>query len=381
MEGCGGTWRDMEGCLTPGGLPEARFLLELFLLMDTTEEFRVVTRWGGHSRGANGANAATAGNTMVTGAAAGNTMATRATAGNTGVTQAAASGLEYVFDVSVKTMRDRDGNRVSVTYSLGGTGDKCVNITVQTPVDPRMFKLMDPSEAHLNRIDYSSACRVGGVKLDSGAGTRRMLRTAFEFVVRHARERLGVEVKSFKLTDASSVPCLGGSVSLPVLSFLQKGATWYEFHFGAKPKDPWMRLVYDKGAAAFASPEGKPSFTELERTAEADLSGRKNAFDAAPTLKAFFRRLEDAEGKQFCKSVVMQRWTGKVLLRLFDGNDPFGCGIWRVAASDLAEMPEMSVSPALVSRGGGRTGGRRGGPPLGAGNTHGGAAALGGRSR
>jgi hypothetical protein len=50
-------------------------------------------------------------------------------------------------------------------------------------------------------------------------------------------EQVPYEIKSFSFTDSSSYVCANeiGSVSLPILSLLTSGMTWYEKHFGAYP--------------------------------------------------------------------------------------------------------------------------------------------------
>lgn len=125
----------------------------------------------------------------------------------------------------VQTPKDLDYNPV-IRINIGGPTKQCVNICVYST----------SKIAYLAGVGYDSMCSINEA-LEKGPGTRDLVSTSISFVFQQYPRLEGINLK-----DASKVKCANRKyMSLPLLSIVTSGKTWYEKYFGAKLEEKTQR--------------------------------------------------------------------------------------------------------------------------------------------
>jgi hypothetical protein len=157
------------------------------------------------------------------------------------------------------------------------------------------------------------------------------------------RDKVPYKIKSFSFTDSSSYVCTNGigSVSLPILSLLTSGMTWYEKHFGAYPANEGIRQIYENGKLLFVEvhdvkSKQTPSSTWIPFDELGAPENHRTAYDESTSYRQFFGDLRKKVGDDlFCRE-AQQPWTKTLLNKLFMGNEVFGSGInWKIDSSTV----------------------------------------------
>jgi len=207
------------------------------------------------------------------------------------------SPVTYNFIATIKTC-----DNVMLTYHtimLGGNKQDCVNIIVNEPKDERFASVFPPSIAKIPHLSYSTDCCLSSA-LDSGEGTRHMIRTALKFT----KSRFPA-IQTFELTDASKFQCADGiEISLAHYSIAIYGKTWYERHFNAIMKDERVRGLYSKAVEQFTGE--KPSllyeilFQEYYFQFEDTFLKLKPLYEKSNSISQFIQAIKTEFPEDFC---------------------------------------------------------------------------------
>ena len=182
-------------------------------------------------------------------------------------------------------------------------------------------------------------------------------------------KKVPYEIKSFSFTDSSSYVCANGigSVSLPILSLLTSGMTWYEKHFSAYPANEGTRQIYENGKLLFVEvhdvkSKQTPSSTWIPFDELGAPGDHRKAYDESTSYRQFFSDLRKKVGDDlFCRE-AQQPWAKTLLNKLFMGNDVFGNGInWKIDSLTVLNKDlhidsitkDDGMRPPWVVRGGG----------------------------
>ena len=124
-------------------------------------------------------------------------------------------------------------NRIEEDYqtlNIGFAKDQgwCVQFVYQAQTAPQKITMTS--------VVHHRACTMTDA-LESGEGTRRMLKIALSFAF-----KLFPAATRIYFRDVSQIKYETHYIDLPVMKMLQECTTWYEKHFHAKPVDDWSKV-------------------------------------------------------------------------------------------------------------------------------------------
>ena len=247
----------------------------------------------------------------------------------------------YTFEVVQNDIEERAYSTTS--FLVGGTTEKCVDI-VTTTIKPGEYynmlsAVMSPYIASFNELNYFKECRIGG-DLEKGEGTKDIIRSAFALVLQKMPH-----ITHFKLTDSSSVLCESVTISLPVLSLLKYGKTWYEKHFFASLISPSKQIYYKDGIDLY----NKTTFIDIkaqipEMAKEYEQFGIPDKDNGKDVMcNQIWSYAQKTKIGEACMLASLQS-TKNMFKRFFKNNDILRAE-WTICASTV-DLPSISITEA-----------------------------------
>lgn len=268
----------------------------------------------------------------------------------------------YTFHLSVQQGKAFDCQQV---LYLGGYRKGCVEVILckSKDIDPR-FSFLAPHIAKMPKVEYDNRCSVNDGGLEKGKGTKTMIRTMIELVRKYYLHITHIEVD-----DASYFECARGvTVSLPHMTVVASGKTWYEKHFYAVLRDPVLYTRYrEQIQEEFLSPKNV-SFENVFQHVLVDhrvanlVQKLKDFYDQDQPLTHTFQSALNRLGKDdYCRTV--SPWIDQFV------NSKLGAinlnSIWTIDMKTFTQtLTSMTVEPSTKpfeydKQLGGRGGGNR----------------------
>jgi hypothetical protein len=235
------------------------------------------------------------------------------------------------------------GKPISYYIDVGGMMKGCVRIVVEVPsstenTDERFRNIeMQKSCAFISWIGYNNKCSILG-NLESGDGTRHMVRTAMTVVLNTFNW-----IKEFELTDASKVQCENGiEISLSELSFVVHAKSYYEKYFKAYLLNEENRQRYYDAQTMLKDRNTKlplDDFVSLFRIFDKDIH---KVYQNTDTYLDFFNRLKiecKRHGENhFCK--ILHPWIHDFIMYVFKANGlgDIWMSNWRITKDSVKEI-------------------------------------------
>jgi hypothetical protein len=258
---------------------------------------------------------------------------------------------KYTFSASIHTYNNQMYKYHTIV--MGGNKHDCVTITVNEPVDDRFIAMYPPDVAKLPHLSYHKDCCLLK-ELDSGDGTRRMIKTALKF----AKMKFP-NISRFELDDGSKLPCKDGTeISLAHYSIAVHGITWYERHFKAVMiADESTKKRYRERANKFLEP--KPTdlpyevvFQDFYFRHQELFEKLRHLYEKAKTYSEFVSEIAKEYRDEFC--TLTRDWLEPFVISIL-GHDININGKWSIDYSRLnmnanvvnVENSSVSYQPAL----------------------------------
>jgi hypothetical protein len=236
----------------------------------------------------------------------------------------------YVMTVE-KYVDPRTGNIVTVRFEMESANEASAGVSIVVSLHPES----DPTTARINGFDYSDEIDDDLLLLLRGGGARHMLLATLKAVVAltmTTKDPHRVEILRFVFRDTGTVQYSYREtpirISLPILSILTLGTTWYERHFGACMTEAWAQYVYREGMSRLTT-DAKLPLDEFQETHGLLPDKWHDAYRQASSYSDFLQKLQRQmlPGEDFC-IVSFQPWLMHMLTEFFLGNDVFARSDW-----------------------------------------------------
>jgi hypothetical protein len=177
----------------------------------------------------------------------------------------------------------------------GGLRTYCIQLQIMKP-ESSYARIADVRIGNLSKLAYHIDC-TDQRDFQRGIDTTNLVKCILSYV-----HDTYPYVSHLSFTDMSTRPCDSGAVvSLPELSYLTTGKTWYEMHFSAFLEPPYADL-FNQEHAKFQSLKQYIPWGTLERDFFGKMPpGTEDLYAASPTWQAFFHEIRNRMGvSDFC---------------------------------------------------------------------------------